>query len=211
MELTLAHQTETEINVICDGKHSHTFDLQELITNRGKELPQPLDDPMTYGKTIYLALFPPGTLARHVLETLPERILLITTDNDLDSVPWEYAYCSDGFLVLECYFVRGLPADQRIAPPRLDSELHIVAVPSNPLSHDVEPLNIDGEWMRLKEIIQQVPYAITLERTRPPTIEQVRRWWRTSASASSISWATVDKMSEERSFTLSRKTEISIQ
>src|SRR5205085_5828913 len=78
------------------------------------------------------------------------------------------------FLVLECHFVRGLPADQRIAGPTLDTGLHIVAVPSNPLGHELEPLNIDGEWLRLKEIIQHVPYAITLERTRPPTIEQVR-------------------------------------
>ena len=112
--------------------------------------------------------------AQRALANAPERILLVTTDNDLDAVPWEYAYGPDGFLVLECHFVRGLPAEQRIAPPTLDAGLHIVAVPSNPLSHEVEPLNIDGEWMRLKEIIQQVPYALTLERTRPPTIEQVR-------------------------------------
>lgn len=37
------------------------------------------------------------------------------------------------------------------------------------------PLNIEGEWLRLKEIIQEVPQAITLERTRPPTLEQLRR------------------------------------
>src|SRR5437667_3027666 len=129
---------------------------------------------MAYGKVVYLALFPPESLARHGLETIPERILLVTTDNDLDAIPWEYAYGPDGFLVLECHFVRGLPAEQRIAPPTMDTDLHIVAVPSNPLSHAVEPLNIDGEWMRLKESIGALPYAITLERTRPPTIEQVR-------------------------------------
>src|SRR5439155_26853466 len=87
---------------------------------------------------------------------------------------WEYAYGPDGFLVLECHFVRGLPAGQRIAPTVLDTNIHIVAVPSNPLSHELEPLNIDDEWTRLKEIIQHVPFALTLERTRPPTIEQVR-------------------------------------
>lgn len=132
MELTLAHRSEAEITVACDGQPSHTFDLRTLIPNKEKDLLQPRDDLMTYGKTIYLALFPPGTLAHHVLETLPERILLITIDNDLDSVPWEYAYGSKGFLVLEYYFVRALLPDQRIAPPTLDTGLHIVAIPSNP-------------------------------------------------------------------------------
>jgi tetratricopeptide (TPR) repeat protein len=174
MELTLAHQTETEITVTCDGQHSHTFEVRTLLPNREKGLPHPLDDPMAYGIAVYLALFPPESLAHHGLETIPERILLVTTDNDLDAVPWEYAYGPDGFLVLECHFVRGLPAEQRIAPPTLDSGLHIVAVPSNPLSQEEEPLDIEGEWMRLKDIIEQVPFTITLERARPPTIEQVR-------------------------------------
>jgi tetratricopeptide (TPR) repeat protein len=174
MELILTHQTETDINVTCDGQYSHGFDLKTLISSKEKELSQPLDDPMAYGEAVYLALFPPGTLARHVLETMPERILLVTIDNDLDAIPWEYVYGPDGFLVLEYHFVRGLPADKRISSPTLESGLHIIAVPSNPLSQAIEPLNIDGEWMRLKDIVRQVPYAITLERTRPPTIEQVR-------------------------------------
>jgi tetratricopeptide (TPR) repeat protein len=174
MELTLAHQNETDIDVTCDGQHSHTFDVRKLLPNREKGLPHPLDDPMAYGKVVYRVLFPPESLARRELEMMPERILLVTNANDLDAIPWEYAYGPDGFLVLECQFVRGLPANQRIAPHTLESGLHIIAVPSNPLSHELEPLDIEGEWMRLKEIIQEVPFAITLERTRPPTIEQVR-------------------------------------
>ena len=31
MELTLTHQTETQINVTCDGQPSHTFDLHALL------------------------------------------------------------------------------------------------------------------------------------------------------------------------------------
>src|SRR5436305_8383191 len=116
MELTLTHETETEIGVICDGQHSHTFDVRTLIANQGKELSQPIDDPLAYGEAVYLALFPPGTLARHVLETMPERILLVTTDNDLDAVPWEYIHGPNGFLVCDCHFVRGLPFDHRIPP-----------------------------------------------------------------------------------------------
>ena len=153
MELTLAHQTETEITVTCDGQPSHTFDVRTLSLNNEKERPHQLDDPVAYGEAIYRALFPPESLARHRLETIPERILLVTTDSDLDAIAWEYVYGPDGFLVLECHFVRGLPADQRIAPPTVDTGLHIVAVPSNPLSQLVEPLDIDGEWIRLKDVI----------------------------------------------------------
>src|SRR5438105_1658982 len=109
MELTLTHQTSTEISVTCDGQHSHTFDLRALISKKEQDLPQPLDDPVAYGKAVYLALFTSGTLAYNVLETIPERILLVATDNDLDAIPWEYAYGPDGFLVLERHFVRGLP------------------------------------------------------------------------------------------------------
>ena len=66
-------------------------------------------------------------------------------------------------------------SDQRIEPPKMDDGLRIVAIPSNPLEKGLPPLDIDAEWMRLKEIIHDVPAAISLERVRPPTIEQVRR------------------------------------
>ncbi len=175
MELTLARQAshDTQVTVICDDQPSHIFDLRTLIPNDDKGLPQPLDDPVAYGKAVYQALFPPETAARRALHAMPERILLVTTDDTIDAIPWEYAYGSDDFVVLECHFVRGLPADQRIALPTLNKGLHIVAVPSNPLSHAVDALNIDGEWMRLKEIIRELPYAITLERVRPPTLERL--------------------------------------
>src|SRR5437868_4566753 len=78
-------------------------------------------------------------------------------------------------VICNCQFVRGLPADQRIDPPILEGGLHILAVPSNPLDKKLPPLNIDGEWERLKEVVQGVPFSIVLERTRPPTIEQVRQ------------------------------------
>jgi tetratricopeptide (TPR) repeat protein len=173
MELTLERQAGSRVLVTCDKQPSHTFDSLTLIPGE-KGLPHPLKDPVAYGQALYTALFPQETLARRALAHAPDRILLVTTDTDLDAVPWEYAYGPDGFLVLECQFVRGLPAEQRIVPPILESGLHIVAVPSNPLSQAVEPLNIEGEWIRLIDIIEQVPYAITLERARPPTIEQVR-------------------------------------
>ncbi|MGH2497007.1 MAG: CHAT domain-containing protein, partial [Ktedonobacteraceae bacterium] len=175
MELIVTRQAglETEVTVLCDNQHSHIFDLRPLLLKKEKDREELLNDPVTYGKQLYAALFPSETLARRALASTPERILLVTTDPDLDAVPWEYAYGPDGFLVLECHFVRSLPAEHRIDSPTSDSRLYIVAVPSNPLDNEIPPLNIEGEWMRLKEIIQEVSYAITLERSRPPTIEQV--------------------------------------
>ena len=176
MEITLTRQSGTQVQVTCDGQSSHSFDLQSLApAEEGQPgLSQPLDDPVAYGKAAYQALFPAGTLAGRTLESTPERILLVTTDETIDAVPWEYAYSPDGFLVAEYPFVRGLPSEKRIAPPTLESGLHIVAIPSDPLDKRLNPLNIDGEWTRLQEIIRKVSHAVTLERAYPPTIEQVR-------------------------------------
>src|SRR2546421_1709593 len=173
MDLPPTRQAGTQIALPCDDQPSHTFDLPPLPDE--KKLLYSRDYPTTYGKTLYTALFPPETAAQRTLATGPERIVLVTTDPGRDAMPWEYAYGSEGFLMLDCHFIRGLPAEQRISSPALkDINLHIVAVPSNPLSHKVEPLDIDGEWMRLQDIIQEIPQSIALERTRPPTIEKVR-------------------------------------
>ena len=171
----LAHHTETQIRVTCDGSYSHLFDLQPLTLSK-KDADQLLliSHPEQYGRVLYNALFPHGTPAYQTLKTLPERILLIAKEDDLDAIPWEYSYGSTGFLILNHHFVRGLPPEQRIPPYKLDTGLHIVAIPSNPLSLHIVPLNIDAEWMRLKEITESLPFALTLERVRPPTIEQMR-------------------------------------
>src|SRR5258708_2232914 len=180
MELTLTRRDGTQVTVTYDGQFSHKFDLLTLFPGE-KGPPQPLDDPVVYGKAVYQALFPQETVARRELDAMPERILLVTTDDSCDTILWEYAYGLYGaedvenFLVLASHFVRVLPLDQRIPPPVLDSCLHIIAISSNPLDSELPPLDIDTEWMRLKEIISEVPHNISLERTRPSTIEQVRR------------------------------------
>src|SRR5947209_6862206 len=99
MELTLIRHSDSQVLVTCNDQPSHTFDLLTLLPHE-KGLPQPLDDPVAYGQALYSAVFPPETLAQRVLANAPEHILLITTDNNLDDVPWEYAYGPDGFLVL---------------------------------------------------------------------------------------------------------------
>jgi tetratricopeptide (TPR) repeat protein len=185
MELTLSRQdaTTTQVSVACDGQHSHTFDLLSLIpASSGDDeqgLPGPFDDAVAYGTALFAALFQPGSVAASKLQEEygkeRPRILLVTADEMVDAIPWEYAYGSDGeFLVCEMPFVRGLPREQRIPPPERVGGLHIVAVPSNPLDEGLAPLNILGEWTRLKEIVGQLEAAVTLDRAWPPTIEKLR-------------------------------------
>jgi tetratricopeptide (TPR) repeat protein len=186
VELILALQKESQIRVTCDDHYSHTTDLHPLLFQNEQDARIIFDDPAAYGKKLYAALFPSNTIAQQALADMPERLLLVAPEPQLDAIPWEYVYGSFGtgdptspeytenFLVLECPFVRGLPTSQRISLPPIDQSLHIVAVPSNPLSDTIEPLAIDAEWTRLKESIQQVPAAIVLERTIPPTLERVR-------------------------------------
>lgn len=184
MELTLTQQVGTQVCVACEGHTSHTFDLQGLLPERDKDEQALLDDPIAYGRKLYGALFPPHSFAQYALAAKPRRILLVCADNHLDEVPWEYLYgsygaddqgTSAGFLVLECCFVRGLPEAERINSPRVDTGLHIIAVPSNPLSCEIQPLDVEGEWIRLRDVMEAIPYALTLERVRPPTLERVRQ------------------------------------
>ena len=143
-----------------------------LSVSHAKALSSPIDELRAYGGALFQALFTPETLARRTLDALPERILLVTDDALLDALPWEYTYGPSGFLVCEMPFVRGI-AQQRIDPPVLDLPLHIVAIPSNPLQQDLPPLNSTASGYASRTI-QPLPYQITLERTRPPTIQQVR-------------------------------------
>jgi len=176
LELTLSRPDihQTQVAVTCNDQPSHIFDLRTMIPNKTNGLPHPIDDPIAYGTALYAALFPSDSPAWQAIDRRPERILLVATDPDLDAIPWEYTHGPDGFLVCDYPFVRGLPAGQRIPPPTFSSDLHIVAVPSNPLSAALAPLNIEGEWTRLKENIEALENAVTLERAWPPTIDRLR-------------------------------------
>jgi hypothetical protein len=183
MEILLERVNEAQGRVTCDRTFSHLFDIAPLLHKDVSEVDLLRDQPESYGKRLYVALFPAGSYAQAQLCMRPERLVLVATDPVLDAAPWEYLYglfgdeqeTTAGFLVLECAFVRGVPEQMRVAAVELKGGLQIVAVPANPLSQDVVPLNIDGEWMRLKEIINEVPSAVTLERARPATLERTRQ------------------------------------
>ena len=176
MELLLTRPTATasQVTVTCDGQVSHTFDLSALIPTKANGLSHPITDPVGYGAVLYQALFPPDSLAHKTLAGKPKRILLVAADEVLDAIPWEYLHGPDGFVVCDVPFVRGLPKEQRIPAPERMGSLYIVAVPSNPLHPRLAPLNIEGEWMRLRDVVQGANAAVILERVWPPTIERLR-------------------------------------
>ena len=169
MEITLELQRNNRVVVLCNRQMSHSFDLSDLGT-----VEQAILAPQSYGEKVYRSLFPPSKLTERGLNSGSKRVLLVTTHTALQEIAWEYAYGPNGFIILEHHFARGLPSDQRITLPMLDGNLHIVAVPANPLERGLSALNIEGEWLRLKEIILAVPNAIHLERSYPPTLEFLR-------------------------------------
>jgi tetratricopeptide (TPR) repeat protein len=176
MELTLTLQSANHVEVACNGALSHTFDPTELSRGEWDDERQAyvLSDPQQLGQSLYRVLFPIDSAAQRALLDQPARILIVT-DDELDAIPWEFLYGPHGYLGLDFPILRGLPPDQRISTPDLKgTSLHIVAVPSNPIG-SAQPLDIEGEWVRLREVLQSLDYALTLERVRPPTLSQLRR------------------------------------
>ncbi|HEU5380631.1 MAG TPA: tetratricopeptide repeat protein [Ktedonobacteraceae bacterium] len=181
MELMLDLENGTLVRVLCDQQFSHTFDLRDLALADEEAVQAFLAKPDEYGKKLYTALFPRETVARRTFESKPDRLLLVALQEAVDAIPWEYTYGlygrenqADDFLVLSLPFVRGLPPDQRRATSVSGEGLHIIAVPSSPLSRATEQLPIERDWTLLQEVIEDVPRVVTLERCRPPTLKRLR-------------------------------------
>jgi tetratricopeptide (TPR) repeat protein len=175
MEINLTKNAHNQCLVTCDGQFSHAFSSAELFPEQQAEK-NLLSNPVETGKRLFDVLFRAGTPARTAWEAHPKRILLVCSEVELDAIPWEYLHSPNAFIVLDVAFVRGLPASQRQPAPDLHGvPLHIIAVPSNPIAHEIARLDIEGEWLRLKASLNGLESAITLERVRPPTLEQARR------------------------------------
>jgi len=168
MQLTLT-LTGKQAAVAVDGAPSHTFPLAAFQTLS-------LEDPAALGKTLFAALFPEGSPARAALEAGPDRLLLVAADEALDALPWEFLHGPEGYLGLDVPIVRGLPPEQRIAsasaPP--PDRLRVLAVASNPIGVQ-PPLDIEGEWERLRQAVEATGRAVVLQRVRPPSPEGLRR------------------------------------
>jgi tetratricopeptide (TPR) repeat protein len=109
------------------------------------------------------------------LDALPVLVVLIATYPYLQCVPWEYPFGPNDWVVTEVPFVRGLPSAKRVAAAAVDQPLHVVVVPSQPLGGGLVPLDTEGEWVRLTEIINDTANDVTLERTVPATLSQLRK------------------------------------
>jgi tetratricopeptide (TPR) repeat protein len=158
MELVLDLDHGNQVWVACDGRASHDFALETVAAA----------DP----GALYNALFPPKTLARAALASA-ERLALVL-DEALDSLPWELSRGPDGWLALQMPLVRLTPPGSRRPAPKLDSPLRVLAVPSNPVARGVTPLNIAGEWRRLREAFGKLTHSARLERVTPPTLDSLR-------------------------------------
>lgn len=163
------------VRVTCNGLLSHEFELIKVFLPAGTEYQTgaPRFDPVEYGQTLFQALFPENTTASRTLAQAPQRILLVAGDEELESVPWEYLYGPNGYLVLSHEFVRGLPYRQRSHPRSPEGRLQIVAVAPDPLDVTVPRLDVDNEWLRLVKAVDDVMFHVTLERAYPPTLDQL--------------------------------------
>jgi tetratricopeptide (TPR) repeat protein len=124
MEIKLTINESMQVAVNCDNQLSHTFHLSEIgilepsssasfgqNSESENSYLKVLDDPIHYGRQIYAALFRKGSRADQVLDST-DRIYLVVNDLLLQSIPWEYAYGPQGFLIGQVSLVRGLPAEQ---------------------------------------------------------------------------------------------------
>ncbi|HEU5378085.1 MAG TPA: hypothetical protein VFV38_21900, partial [Ktedonobacteraceae bacterium] len=108
MDLALElKQKPTLFRVLCDEQVSHSFDLLTLVLPEREAVQGIVKKPEVYGKRLYMALFPPDSLARRTLESGPARLLLVTRHAAVAAVPWELTSGSTDFLVRELSFARG--------------------------------------------------------------------------------------------------------
>ena len=166
------------MEVVCDGQASHAFALAQVLPGPGEgRPPQPLDDPLTYGRALFAALFPHTSLARITLDAGPARILLIVPEPETQVVlsRGNTYMAHRAFSFWTTPFARGLPAEQRVLALALSSGLHVLAVPSNPLAEGLPALDIDGEWRRLQADWADAPSQQSQKQGLSPLLPRIIR------------------------------------
>jgi hypothetical protein len=94
---------------------------------------------------------------------------------ELADLPWEYLYDASrqNFLALskDTPIVRYLELPERIEPLAAPAPLNLLAVLASP--DDFDALDVEGEWTRLQDALQELRAAqkITLTRLAPPTLD----------------------------------------
>jgi len=178
MEVILRLLEKNIVLVECEGDKSHEFDLKSIhnkyFLKKSEKNPNRLNEEMLqWGEALYKVFVKKGSLLSKNLEKA-NRITLVCQDSLLQAIPWELMHEDENFLVCKFPFLRAIPPEKRIAPPKKLEELHIVGVFSSPLSDNISPLDTERDWLQLRQIIQPLPYVITLERSIPPTLRYMR-------------------------------------
>src|SRR5579859_2646856 len=136
MELTLRINTEglDRVSVFVDDQLSHEFQLNLLRTDEVSRNQNFQTNSIEYGKYLFNILFPSNSLAHQAIGNERNRILLIVEVAQLQSVAWEYLHNGSEYLIENVNFIRGIPKTSRVARNDNIGDIHIIGVPSNPLS-----------------------------------------------------------------------------
>ncbi|MEI7848743.1 MAG: CHAT domain-containing protein, partial [Chloroflexota bacterium] len=169
--------TDNQVSVSANGKESHQFPLLDLSQSKD-DWRTFLDNPRPYGKKLFHALF--KDTARTEFDTLSRQaertIVLVLESSELDGITWEYAFHDGAYVVEDFAFIRALPESERPANGRLRSSverLPLLFIPANPLvdlnGEPMPELDIESEWRKLKQFIEESSAPFDLIELRPAT------------------------------------------
>lgn len=168
-------------------KESHTFPLQKYEKDRHTFIeifshapPNTVTVPLRkYGKKLFEALFQKESYSRELLQKISPphrtgRILLELNDqDDLDNIPWEYAWAGKDYLVRQLMFTRVLKGEELELlklPPRI-----VVVVPDPIDAHEVQlaDLHLNDQFQNFIDNYQANHKQVMLERVFPPTVDRM--------------------------------------
>lgn len=166
-------------------KPSHTFPLEKCEKDRSitveifsKTPPNTVTMQLRkYGKKLFNALFPEDSKAREQLQKLFHpvgRIFLeLNGDEDLDNIPWEYAWAGKEYLVRQIMFTRVLKGEMPELP-KLPLRIVVVAPdPVNSYEVGLADLHLNDQFQNFIDKHQSNGRQVMLDRVFPPTVDKM--------------------------------------
>jgi hypothetical protein len=191
LELHL-HHTGNQLAVAL-GEHRIAIPLAELVSS-ASNWQRIYDDAITYGRELFDQTFCEESMRTLITNIRAnERLVLVTEDPLVASIPWEYLRDQHGkLLAARLNVVRSLPQERRRESFSLAGPLDIVAIPVSPVD-EPQVLNVEGEWKRLVQAVTTItpPKTLTLKRVRPPTLTQMERALHSRVQPLCTLWAIV--------------------
>ncbi len=185
LELSLSLQGR-QVTVAVGGNESHQFSLLDLDLPQTKaQIKEFIRQPSATGLRLFQAIFKDDMVARRAFDDLAKQmdrtIVLVLESPELDSVPWEYAYHNEAYLVEDHPFLRALPETERPVNGQLQASYERMAllfISSNPLvdlnGESMQALDIEGEWKAVKEKIEASNAPFDICPLRPATPEALQ-------------------------------------